>query len=634
MSTTRTGAYVDQTAHQLLLSKFNDKKQRYKEEILKELICSISAMLNSNGGKVVVYIDATNNDISVSQMSSEVVRAIEQQLTAIIGTIGIASNIHFKKDEETVTIFVEKASSLITVDYHLYLPSETQVQQILPWEPQAEIKEKILKRNALHEPVLLGSHTKTFLNSKQSGLSETKTVQLKNLKAAPSKSTTLADRMIGNKFDCYVSAFANYKGGHIYYGVRDDGIVAGEFIPKEDDKKNIVAEIEKAIKKMIWPEPPKREENWEIFFEPVLDENSAPIPSTFVIVIYIAPSPGGVFTKEPECYEMVEGKVVKMSFTTWKERILQPVELFSQSITCSNVKRTTWSSLKKKRIFNKADKQLLPAVHKGKCIKEISNKLVKQHPDVIELRLLIYAKKVLASCRKCSFVAARKVLDEYRASLEKATEFWMFNAINIYLEGAICSAEGNVKAVNNILPQVLGQAESITKGRISAALYLLAAWNCNDDDSTFLFASRALDDLQHVKDLPKIRADMEQKAHILLAMIHLGCNRFGVPTMKDVESKCLEKANSSIMAVRQSIDNGNPMFPYRKAQFEIVISVLHYRKSQVQPDKKRFLEAAFETAKNAETLANASNFEDNKDWSRGCMAVFTEELLRTHVRCN
>ena len=624
MSTTSTGAYVNQIAHQLLLRKFNNK--RYKEKILKEITGSICAMRNSNGGKVVVHIDAANNDMSISQMSSVVVRAVEQHLTAIIGSMGIAHNIHFEEDEETVTILIKKASSLTTVDYHLHLPTQTQVTQILPWEPQEKIKEEILKRNAPHEPVLLGSHMKIFSNNKQSGLSESKTVQLKNLKAAPSKSTTLADRMIGNKFDCYVSAFANYKGGNIYYGIDDDGIVAGEFIPNEEVK--IIKKLEKTINKMIWPEPPKREVDWAIFFEPVLDENSAPIPSTFVIVIYIAPRPGGVFTKEPECYEMVEGKVVKMSFTTWKERILQPVELFSQSITHLNVKRTTWSSLKKKSIFNKADKQLLPPIHQGKCIKEISKKLVEKHPDVIELRLLIFAKEVLANCRKRSFVAARKVLNEYRASLRTATELWMFHAIGVYLEGAVCSAEGNVEAVNGILPEAVRQAESITPGRISAALNLLAAWNYmqqegDDNDSPVLFATRALEDLKHVQDLPKVRADMEQKAQILLAMIHLGCDRFGVPTKKDVQS--LERANSSIMAVRQSIDDGNPMFPYREAQFEIVLSVLYYRKSQVQPDKKRFLEAAFETAKKAETLASARNFEDIKNWSKGCMVEFTEE---------
>ncbi|XP_028404401.1 uncharacterized protein LOC114527031 [Dendronephthya gigantea] len=131
--------------------------------------------------------------------------------------------------------------------------------------------------------------------------------------------------MIGksNKFSCYVSAFANHRGGHIYYGIDDDGIVQGENI---EEHSEIEKKVEKSIQKMIWPDVigrPKRGEHWEIFFEPVLDEKSNPIPSTFVIVIFIAPCFGGVFTEEPESYEMVEGKVKRMSFTTWKAK-LQP----------------------------------------------------------------------------------------------------------------------------------------------------------------------------------------------------------------------------------------------------------------------------------------------------------------------
>ena len=632
MSTTTTGAFADQTAHQLLLRKFHENK-RYKEEILKEITAAICAMLNSNGGKAVVNVDGDSNAISESKIS-QIIRTVEQYLEKIIGT-KISSAINIKVEEETVTISVEKANSLITVDYHLYWPSQTQVIQVTPLETQETVKNEILNRNIVDEPVLLGSHVKKFINSKQSGLSETKTVQLKNLKAASSKSNTLADRMIGNKFDCYVSAFANYKGGHIYYGIDDDGIVAGEFIPNEGVK--IIKKLEKTINKIIWPEPPKREVDWEIFFEPVLDENSTPIPSTFVIVIYIAPSPGGVFTKEPECYEMVEGKVVKMSFTTWKERILQPVELFSQSITQSNVKRTTWSSTRIQRLCSKADELLFAVMNKGQPITTISNNLVKKHPDVTELELLIVAKEVMANYRACSFEAARKVLNKYRASLRTVTELWMFHAIGVYLEGAECSVRGDVGAVNGILPEAVRQAESITPGRISAALYMLAAWNYmqqegDDKDSTVLFATRALEDLKHVQDLPKARADMEQKAHIILAMFHLGCNRFAVPTKKDIDSRCLEKAKCSIMAVHGSIYDGNPICPYREAQFNMVQSILFYRQSQVLPNRKRFLEAAFDAAKKAESLASFGNFGEVRNWFKDCMTLFTEECVRTHVQ--
>ncbi len=453
-----------------------------------------------------------------------------------------------------------------------------------------------------------------------------------------SKNKTLADRMTdkGKKLICYVSAFANYKGGHIYYGINDDGIVEGEFIPNEADKTDIIQKVGNSINKMIWPEhaQPKRKEHWDIFFEPVFGDSSAPIPSIFVIVIYIAPCLGGVFIKEPECYEMIEGKVVKMLFTTWKERILQPIELFHLPITDSTVTRITWGSYRIQRICSSADELLVATVNNGKSIETISKSLVKKNPELIEMRLLIWAKKVIGSYRTCCFKEARVVLEEYNKSLRTATEFWIFDAIRVYLIMAICSTEGDVEAVNNILPEALVQAGAITRGRISAAIYLLVAMNLlqqkgDDDTSPVIFATQALEDLKHVQDLPKVRADMESKAHILLALFYLGCDRFGVPTNKNIDSKCLEKANCSVMAVHQSIYDGNLLNPYRKLHFTLVKSIIFYRKSQIHHDRKlSFLKAAFDTSKKAETRAIAFNFQDIVIWSRRCMALFTEDLVR------
>ena len=383
-SMTATDAYVDQTTHEVSLDNFYQNK-KYKEEILKEIIAAVCAMLNSNRGKVVMNIQGSS-DMSVSRISL-VVRRVEQNLITIIGT-NITTYVNFEEDERMVTMLVEKADSLITVNYNLYLPSKTQVNQVLPSESQDKVKE-ILSRRVVEEPVQCESHIKLFSKGKECGLSETKTIQLKNVKADTSKRTTLADRMTGkgNKFSCYASAFANFKGGHIYYGIDDDGVVTGEFIdPNEVEKDEITKKVEKSINKMIWPKQPKQKVNWDIFFEPVLDDSSTPIPSTFVIVIFIAPCFGGVFTEEPESYEMVQGKIVKMSFTAWKKRFLQPFALFHLPITDSTFKRGTWSSSKTERICSRADEQLIATVNDGKCIETISNELVKKNPELIELR--------------------------------------------------------------------------------------------------------------------------------------------------------------------------------------------------------------------------------------------------------
>ncbi len=156
---------------------------------------------------------------------------------------------------------------------------------------------------------------------------ENKTTQLKFLKAEKGKRTTFGDRMIGkgNKFANTVSGFANHRGGHIYYGVDDDGIVWGECV---EDRNEIIRKVRKAVNKLVWLSDdgsitPIQGQHWDIFFEPVKDEKSRAINKIFVIVVYISYHNGGVFVTEPESYHIVEGEVVPIPIQEWKKRVLK-----------------------------------------------------------------------------------------------------------------------------------------------------------------------------------------------------------------------------------------------------------------------------------------------------------------------
>jgi hypothetical protein len=125
---------------------------------------------------------------------------------------------------------------------------------------------------------------------------------------------------------------------------------------------------------------------------------------------------------------------------------------------------------------------------------------------------------------------------------------------------------------------------------------------------------------------------MEQKAHITLALFHLGCNISGQLTRKHIDGESLAKANSSVMAVNKSIDEGNEMNNYRDIQFNLVQSILSYRKSQVQPDRKAFLKEAFNFAKKAEEIASKHKLLEMLSWARACTTLCTEDLVRTHFK--
>jgi predicted HTH transcriptional regulator len=631
---------VDETSHVIFLGKFVNNK-KYKEQILQEIIAAICAMLNSNGGIVVVHI---NPDTIIpvgfsSPQMSLVIRILEQSLISIIGSHQTVSKMNFKEDENSIVIFIKKADSLIITNYNLCLPSKTQVVQTSSLESLEKIKDDIMNRKDILEPVQLGSHCKTFVEDKNCDFHECKISMLKNLKASSSKRTKLADRMTGkgNKFSCYVSAFANYNGGHMYYGIRDDGIVEGEWIPNEDISE-IIKKVEKAVNKMIWPQhigQPKRGEHWDIFFEPVLDEKAEPVPSTYVIVIYIAPCLGGVFTEEPECYVMVEEKVQKMSFATWRKRISQPTELFY----ADKPKRITWISTKTRNICVAADQLLTQSVNDGESIEDISQYLERSFPHMIEVTLVVLSKKVMAAYRSSFFIKAKKLLHDYSDLLEQTSEFAIFEAIYVYLKTALYRAQGDIQSLRDILASALDKAENVVPGLISAAIYLLVATvmhlfqseGCSPD----LFSTLALEHLQYVQDSPIVRADMEQKSHITSALFYLGSNMSGELTREEIDIKSLEKAKSSVKAVHKSIDEGNPMNNYREIQFNVVRSVLCYRQSQVQSDGKiPFLQEAFNFSKRAEYLSSEYNFTEMLYWARACMAIYTAELVRTHFKPN
>ncbi|CAB4036113.1 schlafen family member 13-like [Paramuricea clavata] len=625
---------VDETGHSIYFCKFESSpaNRKYKEQKLNEIIAAICAMLNSNGGKVILYNEFKCKKIK--RLSSLVVRILEQSMISIIGLNQTVSNINFKEDKESIIISVKKADSLITTTYNLYLPSRSQVVQVSPLEPLEKVKHDIINRKVVHEPVQLDSHCKTFVKDTNSSFQDNKSVQLKHLKAVASKRTTLADRMTGkgNKFSCYVSAFANHNGGHIYYGIRDDGIVEGEWISNENDQSEIRKKVEKVFNKMTWPEQigqPTRGEHWEIFFEPVKDENSKPIPSTFVIVIYIAACLGGVFTEEPECYEMVEGKVEKMSIAAWKKRVFKRDYVDIRAA----VQRIEWSSSATERHCTKVREVLMTAINNGKW--EIFSKYAKlfedKYPEV-EVKLMVLSRRVIASYRQGRLYKARLLLVDYDEFLPKANDPMIFEVIYLCLEAALKRAERKFEAISKLLESALFKADQLTPGIITAVTLSFAAMNQNfgrnEDGPSSAELSKQV--LEHLKYAPRSPAqvEMEHKAYIILATFHLGYNMSGKIIEKHVNQSRLETAKSSLMALNESVCSGYSLSRYREVQFNLVQSTLYYRYAQVNPEKNKiFLEEAFQFSKKAQHLARASNFDEMVTWANVSVALYTEKLV-------
>ena len=645
--------HLDETVHVISLDKFENIK-KYKEQVLQEIIAAICAMLNSNGGKVGIHFDTESNDIPVvgylfSQMSL-VTRILEQSMISIIGESQTVSYIDFEVEESGIIISVGEADSLITNNYKLYLPSQTQVVEVSPLEPLKRIKRNIMNRKGVQKPVQLGSHPKMFLKDKNCGFHESKNCQLKNLKADPSKCITLADRMTGkgNKFSFYVSAFANHNGGHMYFGIRDDdGVVEGEFIPNEKDQDEIIKKVKKAINKLIWSAQigqPKRGEHWEIFFEPVLDEDSKPIPSTFVIVIHIAPCLGGVFTEEPECYEMVKGEVSKMSFVTWKERISQPMWLRSKKKILHSAKRTTWSSPKVRKGLTDDNDELRKIISNGywdafskKCESLQSKSNLHEHDQ-----LKILYGKITACNRTGKFDEASSLLEEYLTISRQVPDTSISEVIGLYLQAALKRASGDFKALEELLTAALSKAELINPGLVTATVYVFAATvsdlinqddPANKIDSPYVLSMKALKHLRCVQGHSDLVVDMKRKAHITLAIFHLGCNINGKIIQDNIDNASLVKAETSIKVIHESAYQENPLSLYFQIQINLVLSIFNYRRSQLSPNqgsRKEFLRIACGFVLEAKRRAKDYQFAELFKWSEANEDLCAKELERVY----
>lgn len=291
-------------------------QKKYKDERQKEILSAICALLNTCDGRV----EVTFNPNATEQQVHDTLRTIEQLVVEMIGTTSSTMLIKATRYAQQIVFIVKQAKDLVTMKYNFCLPCETLVNTVKPSEPIENVKKILQVNNAILKSAVIGSRKKSFTKGQNLGSPESSNVQYKNLRAEATNCVTLADRIVGksNKLACYVSAFANRHGGHIYYGITDDGVVNGEVITAEQEKNSITKKVSKTVDRMIWPQTKqKKGTHWDIFFEPVKDPSGTPIPSAFVIVIYVAPCPGGVFVEEPESYHIVRNKVKKMSLDTW-----------------------------------------------------------------------------------------------------------------------------------------------------------------------------------------------------------------------------------------------------------------------------------------------------------------------------
>ena len=568
------------------------KKKKYKEEKMKEIVRTICALLNSHGGTVTMeFKAATENDVQ------NLKRAIEQRLSDILGFSSMRDHINLVSLRTDGCVFIVKGvSSLCTMNYNLYVPSETQVLVVPPKTHNiSDIKQILSSEKRIFEVgelVEIKTHHKDFVSQQRmtDGLPESKTTQLKCLKAEKSKCVTLGDRMTNkaNKFANYVSAFANHLGGHIYYGVEDDGVVKGECVK---DKEEITKKVSKAINKMVWPLIYKAEKGtqWDIFFEPVKNKEGQFILSTYVIVVYISFCVGGVFTEEPKSYHIVDGAVEKIGFQEWKERFL-----CDQTPLPLAVQHGTFSSERNQKFFYTIMEKMMDLRNTGKneTFEKYISFLKEERSDDINVQLATLSQQITVTFRRNKFSKANELIEKYDDLNQKSKENTLVpESMGLYIKSANLRAQGEFRESYELANLGLQRVQRFSPGLIQAWFYTHTAMLANiiagDDkkgdpetrrrfvvEAKFFF-EKALDYSNAVVGFDIAVKDLQQKVYIQLAFVYLGSSLNGsMVSAESVSNDDVTSAKNCLMMVAKLIDEGYPLSPLRKVQYLMARSSL------------------------------------------------------------
>ena len=615
-----------------------EKNKKYKKQKMKEIISKFIAVLNSQGGRVSLALQS-GTAIALQNLK----RAIEQRLSDILGFSYMRDHIDFVSSNTDELVFtVEGAYRLCTMNYNLCIATETQVTDVPPKTPTADVKEMLSSQ--VEQPVEIRTHCTKFVFQRRpcpgNELVESKTTQLKCLKAEKSKCVTFSDRIINkaNKFAKYVSAFANHLGGHIYYGVEDNGVVKGEFV---QDKEEIAKKVSKAINKMVWPtecEVPKRGQHWEIFFEPVYDANGDVVPSTFVIVVYIARCTGGVFTEEPESYHVVCGEVKKMDYNKWRER-------FFQTALPQHVARVQWTSKGKKHLLVLMEKMIHLRNSGDKAGFESFIRQEKQNHPSIDVQLIILSQEAAFANRRSEPVKAKLLIEKYHELLcknEMGENLLLFQCLELLIKSANERSLGNFKKSYDLATSGLQFLELVSLGSFSAWFYLhiasqltAASYACPKDRDNQIALAKIYDKnglryAQSVNDScpnEKFLADTQQAIYIHLTCTYLACSTNGTIDLKaDVPDDDITRAKNCLMMVQKLIFEGHVLSSLRQIEFLLAHSSLFVRQSQLlTPTQQPPLESSVYSEK-LETCQCGSQMESAM-W-------YSEKALKLAKNCH
>ena len=398
---------------------------------------------------------------------------------------------------------------------------------------------------------------------------------------------------------------------------------------------------------MVWPtecEGPKKGQHWEIFFEPVHDDV---VPSTFVIVVYIARCAGGVFTEEPESYHVVDGEVKRLGSKEWRERIFQtPLPEY--------VARAQWSCERNEKLFHSLIEKMVRLRNNGS--KKDFERLVEQemHEDSNSYKhLTILSQQAAFASRRNELVKAEKLIKQYDDVLQRNGnngDFMLFLCLSFHIKSIKERCAATTARGYELAAICLRNMESIPPGLCSAWFYLHAALllttiaceeKCQDRCAKIALAKtfdeKDLEHLSHLSGLSKTVADVQQIIYINLASLYLACSMNGTMVVTTaIHEDDITCAKNCLMKVEKSILEGHALSSLRQIQYLLAKSSMLFRQSQLSTSTEQLrrsqLESSLRYSEKAVKLALSCHFGEFARYSRQQKQCVTEEIVRDGFR--
>ena len=611
-------------------NKTNDIKKK-----LNDIQRAVCGLLNTKGGRLILY----SKDGSYSEGNvDDITRRVEQKVASLIGDITAKDKFAREAVKHSeISFLVEVLSSLCqpcTINYKLYYMSATQVKDVPSSEPMENVQYMIegnIRKRKLKDHAIIGDHERHFVHSKTVDLRECESTQFKNLKDEKSKKCDLVSRMKNNKLACYVSAFANGDGGHIYYGIKTDkdgnNVVEGEVVQDQD---KIVQEVDKTIRSMCWPKQfaaPEKGKQWDVFFEPVSGVSGS--DPKFIIVISVAPFPRGVFAKEPESYHVVNGKVRSLGYLEWKKRLCQHrISDRTPKVDIQlTVGRSSWSSVSAKKMHEHIVDQLVKLRNNGskQDFQEYTTELLKNPDCTINTKIIIQQQRAVYLFREGNYEKAEKLLQENKGLVSKSLDAAIYNVRRLYWMCVVKRSQGELQESdelyvstiqNGLLTQTILIEPWLFVHKAKVLEIRIGEMRDSDDCNSLVEDCKELlhQALRRALVLEDSRIGvvaLKQRVHVFLAKILYGyfLNQGKLTRRKVLKESDRKEADKMLdIVVKSSNSGGWPMTSLCECEFLLVESAQHIRNYE-QYQEPRYLEMASRKSADALKTSEEKNFK-------------------------